>query len=186
MTRHLAKCAANHHVPGPPVPVTDLRIEGAGDPRYWLYVEVRSGATLQRLDAFLRRVWLECCGHMSAFRLGQRELPMRTSIGTLNSPGVQFDYEYDFGSTTALRGRVLGTRQGTPGRAAVRLVARNDALTWRCDRCGEPATVVCPFCLYSEPALFCDTHAPEHPCAVEEAWLPVVNSPRMGVCGYTG
>ncbi len=32
---------------------------------------------------------------------------------------------------------------------------------------------------------FCDEHAEEHACE-EESLLPVVNSPRMGVCGYCG
>jgi len=35
-------------------------------------------------------------------------------------------------------------------------------------------------------AFFCDAHADEHRCDGEEAILPIVNSPRMGVCGYTG
>jgi hypothetical protein len=32
----------------------------------------------------------------------------------------------------------------------------------------------------------CARHAAEHTCADEESFLPVVNSPRMGACGYTG
>ena len=57
------------------------------------------------------------------------------------------------------------------------------------DLCGEseaPATVVCPYCNDSDDRLFCDTHADAHENANEEIYLPVVNSPRMGVCGYTG
>ena len=37
-------------------------------PEYWLHVEGRETASLQQLDSLLRRVWLECCGHMSALR----------------------------------------------------------------------------------------------------------------------
>ena len=185
MTRHLMSCPSTHDGRGAPTALVQLRIEAAGDPRYWLYVEAQAGATLQQLDAFLRRVWLECCGHMSAFRVGQREVAKRSAIGQAFGPkGLRFTYDYDFGSTTTLGGQVLAERQGSLGRAALRLLARNDPLPWRCEMCTRPASIVCPFCLYSGPSLFCDEHAQEHPCAEEQAYLPVVNSPRMGVCGY--
>lgn len=35
-----------------------------------------------------------------------------------------------------------------------------------------------------ENPFYCDTHAAAR--GDEWAFLPVVNSPRMGVCGYTG
>ena len=34
---------------------------------YWLYVEVKETATLKDVDQFLRDIWVECCGHLSAF-----------------------------------------------------------------------------------------------------------------------
>lgn len=185
MTRHLVSCARTHDVRGASTTLVQLRIQAAGDPRYWLYVETQTSATLQQLDAFLRRVWLECCGHMSAFRVGQREVAKRWAIGqAFGHTGLRFTYDYDFGSTTSLGGEVLGERQGSLGRAALRLLARNDPLPWRCDACTRPATIVCPLCSDSGPAVFCDEHAQEHPCAEEGVYLPVVNSPRMGVCAY--
>ncbi len=45
---------------------------------------------------------------------------------------------------------------------------------------------LCPYCIDSGDALFCDAHAEAHEHAAEEVCLPVVNSPRMGVCAYTG
>lgn len=66
------------------------------------------------------------------------------------------------------------------------MLARNESLGLPCARCVELATSVCPFCLDDEDFLFCATHAAEHEHASEEVYLPVVNSPRMGVCGYTG
>lgn len=187
MTRHVATCASRHDSAGPEQTIVQLRIDAAGEPRYWLYVEVRSEVSLEQLDSLLRRVWLECCGHMSAFRVGERELAKRAKIGsTLHRKGLKFTYEYDFGSTTTLTGHVLGARHGSLGRSAMRLLARNDAPEWRCEECSSPAAIVCPFCIDSGPWLFCDAHAREHPCAEEEVYLPVVNSPRMGVCGYVG
>jgi hypothetical protein len=185
MSRHLASCPASHEPAGTRTDLVLLRIEAAGDPRYWLYLEARRSATLQQLDAFLRRVWLECCGHMSAFRVGRQEVAKRSVLGlAFGERGLRFTYDYDFGSTTSLAGQVLGSRLGSLGRPALRLLARNDPIPWRCEMCPRPATVVCPFCLDAGPCLFCEEHARKHPCADEEAYLPVVNSPRMGVCAY--
>jgi hypothetical protein len=187
MTRHVVKCAEEHDAPGEQEAIVQLRVDAAGDPRYWLHLEARSTASLQQLDSLLRRVWLECCGHMSAFRVGESELAMRARVGSVfNRKGLAFSYEYDFGSTTELKGQVLGVREGCLGRAATRLLARNDALAWRCDECDRSAVIVCPFCIHGDSCVFCAAHARTHPCAGEEAYLPVVNSPRMGICAYAG
>jgi hypothetical protein len=187
MPQHIVRCAPEHDAVGTPEPIFQLRIEAEGDPRYWLHLEARTSATLKQLDLLLRRTWLECCGHMSAFRTRTSELPMSTTAGSaFRRKGSRFAYEYDFGSTTSLTGQALRTRQGCLGRAPVRLLARNDALDWRCASCSRPAVIVCPFCIYEADCLFCETHAQEHPCSDEEVYLPVVNSPRMGICGYVG
>jgi hypothetical protein len=187
MTRHVVRCAAEHDTPGEREAIVQLRVDAAGDPRYWLHLEARSTASLQQLDSLLRRVWLECCGHMSAFRLRESELAMRTKVGSVfDCRGLAFSYEYDFGSTTELKGQVLAVREGSLGRAPSRLLARNDPLAWACDECDCSAVIVCPFCIHEGSCLFCEVHARTHPCAGEEAYLPVVNSPRMGICAYAG
>jgi hypothetical protein len=187
MTRHVPTCAADHDSSGPEKSIVQLRVDAVADPGYWLYIEARSDASLQKLDSLLRRVWLECCGHMSAFRLAHSELSMNAKIGSaFQRKGLTFTYEYDFGSTTELAGHVIGVREGCFGRAAIRLLARNDAPAWRCEVCTRAATIICPFCIHEGECLFCETHAQKHPCADEEVYLPVVNSPRMGVCGYVG
>jgi hypothetical protein len=186
MAAHLAVCAPKHDKDSGAKPLVQLHIEADGTPVYWLYVEGRETASLQQLDSLLRRVWLECCGHMSVFRVGRAELSKRSPLGSLQAKGVAFQYEYDFGSTTALQGKVLGYREGSLGRKAVRVLARNTPLQLTCASCDAPATLVCPFCIDSGPCLFCKAHAQDHPCAEEEVFMPTVNSPRMGVCGYTG
>jgi hypothetical protein len=35
---------------------------------YWLHIEIPASATLDDPDDFLRDIWLECCGHLSAFK----------------------------------------------------------------------------------------------------------------------
>jgi hypothetical protein len=187
MIAHVETCVAVHDEIGQPQPLVVLRFGPAGAPRYWLILEVRADAQLADVDKLLRQLWLECCGHMSAFRVGRRELPKTIATGiAFAHPGSKVDYEYDFGSTTALVGELLGKRQGSIGRAPVRLLARNEPLVWPCGECGAPATLVCPFCIDSDDGVFCDAHAEAHEHADEEVYLPVVNSPRMGVCGYTG
>ncbi|MDO8500282.1 MAG: hypothetical protein Q7S20_00385 [Gemmatimonadaceae bacterium] len=187
MMAHVETCVAPHDKVGPSQPLVALRFDAMGEPRYWLIIEAKADTQLRHVDALLRQLWLECCGHMSAFRVGRRELAMTTGAAlAFARAGAKVEYEYDFGSTTALTGELVGMRHGSIGRAPVRLLARNDPLAWPCGDCKAPATVVCPFCIDSDSALFCDMHAAAHEHADEEAYLPVVNSPRMGVCGYTG
>lgn len=97
--------------PRPPAGSDGCRLPAPGSrrsPAYWLDLELKADAKLKRLDDFLRRIWLECCGYLSEFSIA----------------------EYDY---------------------------------------------VTP-------------HAQEHEskCPEEAHFLPVVNSPRMGVCAYTG
>lgn len=69
----------------------------------------------------------------------------------------------------------------------MRLLSRNDDPVWACEVCESDATQVCTFCMYEKAnPFYCETHAEDHDCEEEEMVLPVVNSPRMGMCGYTG
>ncbi len=36
---------------------------------YWVYFEANDSHQLLNVDTFLRRLWLECCGHLSAFTI---------------------------------------------------------------------------------------------------------------------
>ncbi|MEO6711279.1 MAG: hypothetical protein ABI054_07670 [Planctomycetota bacterium] len=187
MAAHLATCAAAHDVKGTPQELITLRIEAADDPSYWIHLEVRAKATLKSLDLELRELWLECCGHMSAFFIGREEVDMGSVVeDVLGTKGAKLRYEYDFGSTTSLNARVLSKRRGSLGRNAIRILARNDPPAWRCMDCLKPATLVCSFCWDGGFGVLCTEHARKHEHADEGGYLPVVNSPRMGVCGYTG
>ena len=186
MMVHVEACAAAHDEIGKPQPLLVLRFGPVGAPRYWLIIEAKAGAQLGHVDALLRQLWLECCGHRSVFRLGRREAAMTTPMATAFArTGSKVEYEYDFGSTTALTGELVGTRLGSSGRVSVRLLARNEPLVWPCGECEAPATVVCPYCIDSDDGLF-SMHMPMCTNTDEEIYLPVVDSSRMGVCGYTG
>jgi hypothetical protein len=208
MTRHLGSCLAEHEPSrGKPTRLFRLRIEDAYSPVYWMDVEMESGAALEELDDFLRGSWLECCGHLSAFYIGgatymvpfyekgtvglygdPNERTMEVELGEVLSKGDRFQHIYDFGTSTGLKLRVVDERQGRIGGETVRLLSQNEAPVWECDVCGEVAGWICGFCMYErENPFYCEHHAEDHDCEEPgEMLLPVVNSPRMGVCGYTG
>jgi len=213
MTRHLAKCKqAQLAKPGKasrakPKRILHLAVAGRYAPYYWMHVEIPADATLARLDDFLRRIWLECCGHLSAFEIaGQRysvapadedffweddfhEEDFNHALREILEPGIKFDYEYDFGSTTHLTLQVISEREGIAKGEAVQILARNDPPEILCEQCKkQPAAWVCSVCIYNDKAWYCDKCAPKHKCNKrgEDYFLPVVNSPRVGTCGYTG
>ena len=124
---------------------------------------------------------------LGSFRGQPAEHSMSAKVGdTLPLSGEPVEYEYDFGSTTTLQLSVMAERIGRVGRPNVRLLARNTPPVWPCAICGQPATWVCAFCLQEEGNAFaCRAHRAQHACGEQEGFMPVVNSPRMGVCGYT-
>ena len=208
MTQHLAKCLAAHEGEGaavsksPPkmVHLFQLLVQGQYDTEYWLYVEMPATATLRDLDQFLRDIWLECCDHLSAFEIAgtqysvetveqagdprfespREERSMDVPVGKVLRPEMKFTHEYDFGSTTQLALRVVGEREGTNSQQRVRLLARN-----------EPPQILCELCK-KKPAVWVEVYEDSAWCCeecienTEEGVLPVVNSPRVGVCGYSG
>jgi hypothetical protein len=172
-----------------------LAIEGRDAKAYWMHVAVPVTAPLSKLDDFLRHTWLECCGHMSAFEIdGMRyasapmdeETTMRVPLSQVLAVGMKFHYEYDYGSTTALVLKIVVLReQGSP-KGAVQLLARNQAPRVICQRCSiQPATQICTECAWDGEGWLCEVCAAAHECG-DEMCLPVVNSPRVGVCRYTG
>ena len=205
MTSHLKSCldskAAASGSPGKGATTFHLQAEGRYAPEYWLHLEVPAAATLEKLDRFLRHIWLECCGHLSAFTIGEtsyssspcpdglvgdaRDASMKKKLQDVLSPGVTFAHEYDFGTTTVLKLAVLAERR-RPGKSTeIEILARNDPPPIKCDSCGAAATQVCSQCLGDSQAWFCDQCAPKHKCG-EEMMLPAANSPRVGMCGYCG
>ena len=172
-----------------------LVVEPPGLKDYWLHLDVPAGTTLAKIDAVLRDTWLECCGHLSAFRIadttfasspmddpwsGRGERKMTARIEDV-ADVPKWSYEYDYGSTTRLALRPAGTRPGRGG--GVRVVARNLPPKVVCGTCGAPATQVNTVATSEDEWAFCDACAEEHD---EDYFLPLVNSPRTGVCGYTG
>ena len=184
---------------GKRVTMFHLLIEGADLPEYWLYVAIPASRTLEDLDMFLRDIWLECCGHLSCFTINNQrysslpddDLFSRTREKTMNQklynvlgPGITFQHEYDFGSTTELTLHVVDIPKGYIGKSPVVVFARNEPPAWTCSQCDKPATWIMSGGWGIDPDdLFCDECVSDED---EEMCLPLVNSPRTGTCGYSG
>jgi hypothetical protein len=106
--------------------------------------EARWRCCLTLAGSLLRRVWLECCGQRSEFYGGAREkVSMNRRIDeVLGLTGSRLGYVYDFGSSTELVVSHTGVIEAAPVKG-VRVVARNEAPSWSCDVCGQPARMVC-------------------------------------------
>jgi len=163
-----------------------LKIEGSYLKGYWLYIDVPKEKSLSDIDSFLRRIWLECCGHMSAFFYpGYIEIAMSRKLKSF-AAGDKFLHHYDFGTTTETVITIIGNIIRKPQRSIVRLLARNAPPVFQCKDCGEPAKYICQ--VYEEPfenVFYCADCGKKYE-DMDLSMLPVTNSPRMGECGYGG
>ena len=170
-------------------------IKSWADP-FWVYFEINASDSFEDIDNFLRDLWLECCGHLSAFHIEgityasspdkeYNDRGMNTAVGKVLIPGISFSHEYDFGTTTELGLKCVSQRIGKK-MEKIEILARNKMPDFKC-KCGQPAKEICTECLWEKgpEAMLCKKCAKEHECD-EEMFLPIVNSPRMGMCGYTG
>jgi hypothetical protein len=114
---------------------------------------------------------------------------MSRKVAQMFHPGVELTHVYDFGTSSVTLVKAVAAREGkATTRHPIALMARNAAPSYPCQECGSPATHLCQECGYEEeqPGTLCEEHAQAHPH--EEYGEPVllVNSPRMGMCGYDG
>ncbi len=157
------------------------------------------------VDSFLRAIWLECCEHMSAFTdiakanknrinflfneeddLYPGEINMKTKISKQFEKGKKLKYEYDFGSTTKLDIEFI-EHFYLPASEPIVLLSRNNPLEIVCEVCNtEIAKTYCAV----DHLFLCSKCGKKHKkeCSDYEEYanFRVVNSPRMGVCGYDG
>ncbi len=168
-----------------------LKIRDAYTGNYWLHLEMNGNSSLSALDDYLRAIWLECCGHLSEFTLdGTRQvINMRTKAKNILELGMILRHIYDFGTSSETLIEVVDERFGQPlSSHPILLMARNDPPDILCDKCDRPATVLVPEWveIAGDLNVLCEKHARQILKDLYDETLPIVNSPRTGMCGYTG
>jgi hypothetical protein len=114
---------------------------------------------------------------------GYVEIKMSRKLGNF-AVGDKLLHHYDFGSTTETLITIVGSVMRKPQKNAVRLLARNVPLVFKCEDCGKPAEYI-----YMDPndegelPFYCAECGNNY-----DGYMlnPVTNSPRMGECGYDG
>ncbi|MCK8603967.1 hypothetical protein [Desulfoferrobacter suflitae] len=201
LTRHLKTCPKRQEAigkagqkKGQPQTIYHLQVQDLWNGDYWLHLEMNGKARLQELDHYLREIWLECCGHMSVFQTGSggwggSEIAMSRRAEQTFEPGMVLTHIYDFGTSSETQVKVSDVRSGKPlSKHPIFLMARNRPLEFKCMQCGKSAAWLCLECVYEhdEDGSLCDEHAKDHPHHDYGEPIPLVNSPRLGMCGYTG
>jgi len=160
-----------------------LRVEG-DNKDYWLYADVAKERTLTELDAFLRGIWLECCGHLSGFRAADgvtiRQVKKFGEFGV----GDKFIFDYDLGTTTECHIAVVGETKRPAQKKGARLLIRNVPPVFNCSGCDKRAEYICVECSGTgKYPYLCLRCAKKH---AHERISKTANSPRSGVCAYDG
>ena len=212
-TRHMQSCAERRKAieqadgAGEPAQVMfHLKVQDSDGLGYWLHLEMCGSAILDDLDHYLRKIWLDCCGHLSAFSIQgtqyrqlfvdsvyfEDEPAMDVSADQVFTTGLEMSHKYDFGSTTELVIRVVGQRRGKPTTEhPIALMARNKHEPFQCEICERPAQFMCLDCHYEgdgkSAGYICGDDAVAHEGHEDHGGLmPIFNSPRTGICAYSG
>lgn len=196
MTKHLSSCQKRQEAiakaetkKGDQEKLFHLRVQDRFVKDFWLDLEMRGSASLKDLDNYLRGIWLECCGHLSQFGNWGEEIAMSRKIEKVFAPGFETIHLYDFGTTSETLVKCANMREGVPTtKYPIALMSRNLMPETKCIKCEEDASWLCMECLYEDDVWgsLCETHAEGHPHRNYGDPFPLVNSPRVGMCGYEG
>ena len=199
LTKHFSACpeykklienASNNS--GKEQVIHHLQIQDAWQKDFWLHLEMNDSTKLKNLDYYLRSIWLECCGHLSQFSVGGwrgEEIPMGIPVSRVFQKGVELTHIYDFGTSSETLVKAVGQREGKAlTKNPIFLMARNELPKAGCIECDQPASWLCMECIYEydKSGYLCENHADKHPHEDYGEPLPLVNSPRLGMCGYIG
>jgi len=199
VSKHLDKCPKRQEALAsaaassrPVETLWHMRVQDAYDKDFWLDLEMTGSASLDKLDKYLRAIWLECCGHLSKFTIGGwggMDVGKARKADSIFEPGLVLRHLYDFGTTSETDIKVVDARKGkAASKHPIALLARNQMPKAVCQECGEPAKWLCIECLYEENKTghLCDEHVEGHPHENYGEPMPLYNSPRTGMCGYEG
>ena len=120
----------------------------------FLHLLVKGNTTMQKIDDFLKDIWLECCGHLSEFGSKTIKVKMSHKVKDVFEPKVKIYHDYDFGTTTRVFLKGLKHYQLNLKENII-LLSRNEPLKIMCASCKkEPAINICSVCCYEEMAFF--------------------------------
>jgi hypothetical protein len=165
-----------------------LLIEGKYNPEYWIVIKAKADITMKKIDKFIKDIWVECCGHMSSFSDGRSTIGMTRKLDQVFEKGYKIAYIYDYGTSTDISLSLLEKIEDTDDKD-IQILLRNKEIDYTCSYCKNKAEAICPFCTDEDDGLLCGECIENHKCIQDEGediLLPLVNSPRAGVCGYTG
>lgn len=150
---------------------------------YCIYLSIDGTLGLVHIDQFIRDIWVECCGHLSGFRIRGKfyqDHSMNTRLNDILDMDEKFEYEYDFGSTTHLFLEVVDIMQVYSSFSQIEIIARNNDIDHECEICGAEAK----YFNYEKDEWECENCIDENNDMISE--FEYCNSPRDGVCGYDG
>ena len=150
---------------------------------YCIYLSIDGTLGLVHIDQFIRDIWVECCGHLSGFRIRGKfyqDHSMNTRLNDILDIDEKFEYEYDFGSTTYLNLEVVDIIQVSSSFSQIEIIARNHDIKHECETCGKEAK----FFNYENDKWQCENCIDENNDMISE--IEYCNSPRDGICGYEG
>ena len=172
--------------------------------QYRLELALQETCTFGDLDRFLKKIWLECCRHLSLFVINQREFRRKKSLlGQVSQPGMKFQHVYDLGASSVMEVTENPRRPGLfetlqdgftmPRCPRIRIIARN--LIPELCACGKVAELITQLDLEElyaqdqeainrqldewEPQAYCRECGPAREDLSEDL-RDLVNSPRDG------
>ncbi|AWK50586.1 nucleic acid-binding protein [Clostridium beijerinckii] len=150
---------------------------------YCIYLSMDGTLGLVHIDQFIRDIWVECCGHLSGFKIRNKfyqDNQMNTQLNDILNIDEKFEYEYDFGSTTCLVLDVVNIIEVPSSFSQIEIIARNHEIKHVCKICGAEAK----YFNYEKDEWGCENCIDGDNDIIME--FDYCNSPRDGVCGYEG
>jgi hypothetical protein len=201
-TRHIKACLKKNQDANPVsetgnkketsylIKVTDVYVPG-----YCLYLLIDGTVLLSTLDKYLRDIWLECCGHLSLFEINGylydrvpddvEDYDMFYKLNEVLDENSVFSYNYDFGTTSNLRLKVMQLFSQVYKEKGIHLVGRNIAPEAICEKCKKDADIYAADVYSNTCSYLCESCFEKEEQNAEELYAHVItNSPRMGLCGY--
>lgn len=201
--RHIGTCIADRYGSNPASQKVDgtylLKVQDKYCKEFYLFLLADMCVRLDELDQYLKDIWLECCGHLSSYKIDGVEYDcdpdsswdqaedMDIALGDVLEAGMSFSYTYDFGSSTILTLRVLAIYEPFHDEKGIHLAGRNLRPSFPCSFCKNEAIAMYENLYDGENGVVCKDCMEKMQEKDEDiSFSDMLNSPRAGVCGYGG